>query len=225
MGTSATGFRVARRGLYALRDERGFTLIETILSLSILVVMIGLVLSSLRLGQKSWEKGEEAIEDAAARRFIVKRLSADVGSMYLYIQNNNGRDTYIFKAGEKELGFVTTHHSSGAGMPWGGAMFVVYSVGEKGLTITEKTVPVVESASEQTGRSVELDADISGVRFSYLGENGWGGRWNMESIKRLPRAVRVEFVFRDDRRPLTVTVPVGVTYAPSTDDSAGVKGV
>ncbi|MFQ5442188.1 MAG: prepilin-type N-terminal cleavage/methylation domain-containing protein [Thermodesulfobacteriota bacterium] len=207
-----------------MRDERGFTLIETILSLSILVVMIGLVLSSLRLGQKSWEKGEEALEDAAARRFIVRRLSADVGSMYLYMENGDGRDTYLFNAKENEFGFVTVKSAAGKEMPWGGASFVIYSAGENGLTVTEKTVPVALTAKEQAGRSLELDPGISRVRFEYLGEKGWARRWDAESIKRLPRAVRVEFIFRDDRSPLVVTVPVGVTYSPSTDDSAGVKG-
>jgi len=205
-------------------DERGFTLIEVLLSLSILVVMIGLVLSALRLGQRSMEKGEKAMDDAAVRRFVVKRLSSDVSSMYLYAVSGSGsKNNYLFKGQDRQLGFVTTYHAGSTGMPWGGASYVIYSVGEKGLTITEKTLPFAVVETRQEGRTFELGPSISGVRFSYLGESGWRNRWNPAVQKRLPMAVRAEFSLRDGA-PLVVTVPVWASYDPGETGNQGPGG-
>ncbi len=197
-----------------MRDERGFTLIETILALSILVVMIGLVLSSVRLGQHSWQKGEEAIEDAETRRFVIKRLSTDVASMYPYRENNNGQENYIFKGEENELAFVTSHHSAAAGLPWGGTMLVNYRAGDNGLRIEEKTVPLAVDSVNQAKRVIELGPSIKSLRFSYLGDGGWLDKWDIGANKVLPRAVRVEFIFTEHIMPLSITMPVGVTYDP-----------
>ncbi len=205
----------------SLRDERGFTLIETMLSLSILVIMIGLVLSSMRLGQKAWEKGENAIKDGGTRRFVIKKLGTDVASMYPYVENRNGHDTYIFKGLSNEFAFVTAHKSASTDLPWGGAVFVSYAVSENGLRIVEKTVPLALDSGIEAHRLIELDPDVESVRFSYLGANGWQGTWNLAATKSLPSTVRVELFYRDNKRPLKITLPVGVNYDSSADKTAG----
>ncbi|MFQ5353809.1 MAG: type II secretion system protein GspJ [Thermodesulfobacteriota bacterium] len=218
MFAGITVFERAPKDLVSVRDERGFTLIETILSLSILVIMIGLVLSSVRLGQKSWLKGEAAVEDAGARRFVISRLEADIASMYPYKENMRGIDTYFFKGEEKEFAFVTVHHNVSPGLPWGGAAYVSYTAGSDGLIIREKTVPFAAEALNQAERVLKADPLIKSVTFSYLGENGWSDEWNMAAIKSLPLAVKVKFIYRkDDKSPLLITMPVAVTYDPSAE--------
>ncbi len=202
-------------------NERGFTLIETILSLSILVVMIGLVLSAMRLGQRSWEKGEHAMDDAAQRRFVVKRVSSDVASMYLYRQVNNGTDGFLFYGSEGKLGFVTSHHAGSMGMPWGGVSYVLYSTGEQGLVVTEKTVPFAEGDKGGYARSFVLAPDINRVTFRYLGDSGWNRKWDAKVKKRLPLAVRAEFFFRDRTEPLVVTAPVWASHESADDTPRG----
>ncbi len=207
-------------------DERGFTLIETILSLSILVIMIGLVLSSLRLGQRSMEKGEKALDDATVRRFITKKLSSDVSSMYLYSQNNNGHKTFLFKAGEGGFAFVTSHHAGSTGLPWGGAAFVRYDTGRKGLIVTEKTLPLTDRDQKQVSKVIELSPEVSRVSFRYLGDNGWVKRWDVDSEQRLPRAVRAKFFFKQAaKEPLVVLAPVWASQKPLEEDTPGSKGV
>ena len=211
-------------------DERGFTLIEVMLSLSILVVMIGLVLSALRLGQRSMEKGEEAMDEAAVRRFVVTRLSSDVASMYLYAESAFGnRVNYLFQGDEEELAFVTTYHAGSTGIPWGGATYVRYQRGEDGLSITEKTVPFAPGDVRQDERTFDLGPGIVGVRFSYLGTDEWKKQWDPGLEKRLPLAVRAEFTFRDGGAPLVVTAPVWASYdmeegKTKTKDGIGLDG-
>lgn len=217
MGPGARKFSGPSEAVVSLRDERGFTLIETILSLSILVIMIGLVLTSMRLGQKSWQKGESVVEEAGKEKFVVKRIEADIASMYPYKEKNNGRESYLFAGHENELSFVTVHHSPSPGLPWGGASYVSYSAEDDGLRIREKTIPLATDALNQAQRSIKADSDIKGISFAYLGEKGWSDEWNIEALKRLPMAVRVAIVYRDDKSPLLLTMPVGVTYDPASE--------
>lgn len=207
-----------------VRGEEGFTLIETILALSILVVMLGLVISSLRLGYRSWEKGEGAVDGAASRRFIAMRFSEDAGSMYLYVQKNDVGASYPFSGLEHELGFVTVHRTGMTGAPWGGARYVLYTAGEGGLTVTEKTVPFSYERKHREEKPFVLEAEVKSVSFEYMGEDGWVKRWDVMAGKRLPAAVRARFSFNNDGRPLVVTVPVGVvnsSFVPAGTDGSG----
>ncbi len=213
-----------RRGL-SFRDEGGFTLIETILALSILVVMIGLVLSALRLGQRSMEKGEDALGDAAVRRYLTERLSSDLSSMYLYSQNVDGRERHFFKARQSGFAFVTAHHSGAASLPLGTLTLVSYSVGSKGLIVTEKRTPLAEAANKRIGRTIELAPGVNRVTFTYLGEDGWKKAWDVASTKRLPMAVRAKLFFKDRAiAPLVVLAPVPASHQPFEDASSGSQG-
>ncbi len=198
-----------------IKGDKGFTLIETILSLSILVVLLGLVLSSLRLGQSSWERGEGAVVEAASRRFLVKRFSEDIGSMYLYAESRNGKAEYLLSASPEEFGFVTVNRAGTAGMAWGGARFVSYFAGEEGLGVRERTLPQVSEDPLLGERLIELAPEVDKVSFEYLGAGGWENTWNIKKEGRLPVAVRAEFSFKGDKSNLVVTAPVGVTSTVS----------
>jgi len=208
-----------------LKDEGGFTLIETILALSILVVMIGLVLSALRLGQRSMEKGEDALNDSTARRYITERLSSDLSSMYLYSQNVDGRDRHFFKARQSAFAFVTAHHSGAATLPLGALTLVSYSVGPGGLIVTEKRTPLAEAANKRIGRTIDLAPGVNRVSFTYLGGNGWKKAWDVASTKRLPMAVRAKLFFKDAGiAPLVVLAPVPGSHLPFEDASSASQG-
>src|SRR3972149_6610878 len=96
-----------KRFAYTLRTkagERGFTLIETLLATSILIMLLAILLSAFRLGIRSWEKGEAAVDSIAARRAILSRLPKDVGSMFQYSQDSGaggGGGGALFLAGQK----------------------------------------------------------------------------------------------------------------------------
>ena len=152
--------------------ERGFTLIETLLATSILVMIIAIVLSAFRLGIRSWEKGEAAVDSTAARRAILSRLEKDAGSMYPYSQDSKtAKDgtAQLFTAAEGSLGFVTVSRSL--------AKRVYYSVDSTGLTVREKIVPTADPDSSEGGRLIELAPEVNGVRFEYLGPFGWEDYW------------------------------------------------
>lgn len=184
--------------------ERGFTLIETLLAMSILVMIIAIVLSAFRLGIRSWEKGEAAVDSTAARRAILSRLEMDAGSMYPYSQDSEiAKDgtAQLFSAAEGSLGFVTVSRSL--------AKRVYYSVDSTGLTVREKIVPTADPDASEGGRLIELAPEVNGVRFEYLGPSGWEDDWEGGQEKSLPNAVRAKFSFRDGSTFVAV-FPVGV---------------
>lgn len=199
------------------REELGFTLIETIVTLVILVMVLGIVLSAMRLGIRSWEKGEAVIEGVAARMTVTSKLSGEIGSLYPFTVKTDGADAVLFRGGSKAFGFVTVSGSGIHGLPWGGARWEYYSVRDGKLTVREKTVPGVNVEADDGGRLVELDSGVAEIAFEYLGKDGWEGSWDASDKKALPEAVRIMISFNDGRKAITETVPVGLTHDRQKD--------
>jgi len=198
------------------RNEHGFTLLETLLTLSILVVMLGIVFSAMRMGIRSWEKGDAAAEEMAAVRAITSKLEREIGSAYPYRDMADGTDTVLFTGASEELGFVTVSPGH-SGLPWGGARWVYYSLQGDILTVREKTIPSAGVFRDEGGALMELDRKIDRLAFEYLGEDGWENSWSADDRKALPSSVRVIITFTDGRKPVTKTALVGVAGTISKD--------
>lgn len=202
------------------RDERGFTLIETILTLAILSAMLVIVFSAMRIGLKSWEKGEAAAEDGAATRTVASKLSREIGSAYPYKERIDGNIKVLFTGGSKELGFVTVAPGL-PGLPWGGAKWVHYSLQDDLLTVREKTVPAVDTQKDKGGRLTELDKGVDSLSFEYLGENGWEKSWDVEEEKSFPSSIRVNISYRDGRKPINAPISIGLSQQKKKEAEPG----
>ena len=199
-----------------IRDEQGFTLLETLLTLSILVVMLGIVFSAMRMGIRSREKGDAAAEEMAAVRAITSKLEREIGSAYPYRDVADGTEMVLFTGGSNELGFVTASPGH-TGLPWGGARWVHYSLSGDVLIIRENTIPSANVLRVDGGALMELDRKIDRLAFEYLGEDGWENSWSADDRKALPASIRVSVTFTDGRMPVTKTALVGAAGAISKD--------
>ncbi len=65
----------------SLRTE-GFTLLEVIISLTILALMAGMVFSSLRLALNSYEKSQGRLVEEAERRVLFDHIKRQIGSLF-----------------------------------------------------------------------------------------------------------------------------------------------
>lgn len=202
------------------RDERGFTLIETILTLAILSAMLVIVFSALRIGLKSWEKGEAAAEDGAATRTITSKLAREISSAYPYKERKDGNVRVLFTGGSTELGFVTVAPGL-PGLPWGGAKWVHYSRRDDVFTVREKTIPAADTEKDKGGRTTELDKGVDTLSFEYLGENGWEKSWDVEEEKSLPSSIRVNISYKDGRKPISATAAIGLSMQKKKEAEPG----
>lgn len=191
-------------------DESGFTLIETILTFVILAMIAVILLASLRLGIRSWEKGENSVEATAAKKSIVVRMTRDVGSMFPYMLREEGAVNYLFSGAQDELSFVTSTHTGGVVTPWGGTKLVYYHTVDATLVLREVTLPPSKERPAESSYELELLKGISRVSFEYMGPEGWMSTWNADANSSLPSAVKATIAYENDSGPLTFIMPVGV---------------
>lgn len=60
--------------------EAGFTLIEILISLTILSLVLGVIMGGFRLGNRTWEKGEQRLEELQRLRSVFQFLVQDIKS-------------------------------------------------------------------------------------------------------------------------------------------------
>lgn len=208
-----------------LGDQRGFTLLETILAMSIVVVIVGVLLMAMRLGISSWDKGESYVEATSAKRYLVEMLVMDVSSIYPYAVDSplsvTDEKDFVFFGKPHSIVFVTAARTSVTGIPWGGFRWVRYGVDEGGLKIREKTVPSDAMLEEDGGAEFALEPGVSGIDFSYYGDDGWQESWDMAAKQKLPGAVKAKISFKDGRTPLAMTMPVSIMQPMSNASAAG----
>ena len=58
------------------RTDRGFTLVEVMVSLAIMLMVVTVAFSGLRVGLDAWERGSRAL-DQMERRATLERLMRD----------------------------------------------------------------------------------------------------------------------------------------------------
>lgn len=64
------------------RSVRGFTLIELIVSLTILALMAGIVFSALRMAVSTFDRSQTRIDEAATKRALFEQIKRQIGSLF-----------------------------------------------------------------------------------------------------------------------------------------------
>lgn len=193
------------------RNENGFTLLETLLTLAILGVLLVIVLTAMRLGVRSWEKGAAAIEEGRMKRNFFSMLSDEISSMYPYRQKERMESRYVFIGANESLGFVTTIPGNEPGLTFAGARWVYYSVRENGLTVREKIITSTNVEDDTGGNLIELEPDIEKVSFEYMGEGGWENGWDADSKKSLPKMIKALIKYKNGRNGFGIVSLTRVT--------------
>ena len=173
------------------RDSWGFTLIEVLVSLTIMAMIVTVAFTGLSVGIDSWRRGSQKI-DELDRRFALERVIQRQVAL---------ADSRLFQGSDRELEFRSTYSLvNGQGDP----VWVRYRVDSDKFLYAEMPLPEYspESASELPTQSL---GSLSPVVFRYLsstpaGEPVWVGEWSKEMG--LPAAVR--FQIGDD----LLTVPL-----------------
>ena len=177
------------------QGQRGFTLLELVLALSIVAAMLAIVFGGLRVGVRAWQRGEERTESQQHSRSLNALLAQSLGGTtpYLSAAAAGVQPEVLFQGQSDKLSFVTV--SAPFPLPALIAFTAVtLSIDEgdrPGLAVREKALPNEEPFEDVP--PIVVDPTFTAVRFRYLrdAEGSWEETWDGAQERAVPRAVEV----------------------------------
>jgi general secretion pathway protein J len=188
------------------KSQRGFTLLEVILAMTIFALMGTILYGAFSLGHGAVEKSQAVFERNQRLRSTGELLGSYIRSSYPY--RSSPQDAAIFFTGEeRQLAFVSSFSLAmgGRGMA---KVRLFWQADEKrgGVLRLEEETPVRVESEEghETHRSGLVVRDgIKDFRISYLDpqseDEQWEERWDASERKTLPRAVRLNYRTEEGR--------------------------
>lgn len=186
-------------------DYRGFTLLELIISLTIVSLVAVLVYTTLNIGARAAQSGETRSVDNQRARAAISLITRHLKSAYpLSLQGEKGTFLYFF-GGPKELSFI-----SGAGRPEAGGLekvtyFLREQDGRRSLWVrtSAPTLPadLLQDREGSLQQESEVLPDVEDVAWEYLKRSQqlnsrsrpkeeWTDWWDGEKEQTLPAAIR-----------------------------------
>lgn len=176
--------------------EGGFTLLELMISLTLLAVMLAMVNSSFGLALRMVPRGEDLAARSARFRAATSIITRQVRSAVNFPGKTEDEETFPYFWGDpSSFSFVTAapQHRGGEGLGW-----VTYWTDGHALWMGERLIFSAESVSgdapDPSSTTVLLDG-LSSVSFEYLKLEGddseWRAEWDPMDEQDLPAAIRV----------------------------------
>jgi len=207
------------RRIAAVRNDGGFTLVELLVSLALLVIMLALINGALRFGLRAWEMSDQLERTqslTAFRNLLAQRLTE---TLPLLSWDDSGVPQPTFHGAADQVTFLTSMPSRN-GMPAG-----LFSASLKLLAAPGLGRPLSLELSAVTGANapgvgshapVLLD-NVTQVTIRYYGtperaaRPKWLDEWEKQTTLPALVAVDVQFAPGDPRAwaPLTAELKLG----------------
>lgn len=198
----------------ARRSERGFTLLELVLALSIVAAMLTVLFGGLRVSLRAWQKGDERAEALQHARSLTQLVELSLGGIHPYTGPVGAAKqiTLLFDGQAERLSFVTVAPPlpSGPSIAYTAVTLSMETGSSPGLAIREKALPNFD-AFESVPPAL-MDPGITAIKFRYLRDaSTWEETWDGAQERALPRAVEVTLTTAvngrvQEQRPLTVPI-------------------
>lgn len=201
-----------------MRDSRGFTLLELVLAITIVGTIALIALGALRIGQRSWEKGDAVVEENQRLRVATERIRQQVAAAAIYISPGENDTVIGFEGDGRDIRFVS--RISLVPNREQGLVYVHYRVVETadhGRVLEFYERPVVMLSPSLYGESDPADyhrliEGMADMNWAYRGGGEtmvvpWQAGWDAGESLTLPAAVRLS-LRSDDDPPLTVVIRV-----------------
>lgn len=194
--------------------RRGFTLVEVVITLTLLGLICLIIFGAFRLGLSAWERGDEAKEGFQKARMVSEMIAQQVKSAVPYkIKTQKAEGDYLaFKGDGRSLKFVSAMPIRGKQPE--GLVYVRYEFKEDGteggrLILYEQRVLNKDFFEEEPNEdlAVPLLGGVSSVRFEYFREEDplnnrleeWLEEWQAKDEKRLPKAVKMTIMLKNEK--------------------------
>ncbi len=209
--------------------QTGFTLLELLISLTIVAVIVTIISGSLKISVRAWEKGEKDTETNQRFRVVMERMENQVSSMLTPYPGDLTKKFY-FKGDRQSLAFPSlVSLIPGENL---GKFFVRYKLkenedGNYTLIFYEKNmIRLLDKKiwkEPEEDEFYELIPKIKACGFSYLEKAGaldpdnlddeknfplWVEKWDSEKKKKLPLAIKIELEPDSEASPFILFIPL-----------------
>ena len=201
-------------GMFVLA-ARGFTLLEVMITLTILSMMLVIIFGAFRLGLSAWQRGDSTKEEYQRFRTASDLMLRQVKSMVpLKIKTEKAEGDYLaFEGKRRSLKFVSALPVKSRKLE--GLVYAMYEFKDGGseggrLVLYEERALNKDffEVGPKEDSGVTLLEEVSEVRFEYCRpadpdksqEEKWEEEWNAKEEKALPKAVRVSITYKNEKR-------------------------
>ena len=88
-------------------SEAGFTLLELLISITLLVVIVTITMGAMRMGSRSVASGERKMDTQERFRTVLSLMDAQIQSQVPLTYEEDGKKRYYFSGDGKTLRFST----------------------------------------------------------------------------------------------------------------------
>jgi len=214
----------------SLLNESGFTLVEVLVAVAVLMIVIGAIYGAFRAGNQSSVMVQEDADLHQTARVLLGRMTSELSSVYTLasvgtsgcaIQGTSAADNG-YPAGFDTLTFATLSHQPCCPVSQNGDVCTVtYSAQctsdgtPTGLFLTEDYTMGLSSAvtSSSALPSMQVSPLVVGMICTYLDPttNEWQDDWVNQTT--LPSAVRIELILQTQRKgaqPISVASTINL---------------
>lgn len=178
-------------------SQSGFTIIELLVSLTIMTAILGIVGSALRTLSKNWEANADRIErlEMISRAYDI--FARDVSGLRRMVRRTEKGGEFVFAGSSSGLSFVTTEPAYPTNP---GVYFLNYRVEANGpqADLLRERTPYTKALAKFPGatpaNSVPIVQGAFTYRFSYALRTKSNAMWQEKWVKanRMPDLIRLE---------------------------------
>ena len=203
--------------------NKGFTLLELLISIVMLGIIMVILVGALRLGFRSVESGEKKMESLERMRVSLSMIDSQIQSQIPLTYQEEETTKYYF-TGEKDSLQFSTNYSIWGGQK--GYVIVTYSVSteEEGKAVLYASEHIV--GVEETKETKLLDAfDDIYFEYFYKGPTDEVGNWveQWTDTSKIPEKIKVHLI--SGKKDLSLVIPVRIGRSMLQTDLFTTTGV
>jgi prepilin-type N-terminal cleavage/methylation domain-containing protein len=189
-------------------SDGGFTLLELLISITLLVVIVAITMGAMRIGSRSVASGERKMDEQERFRTVLSLMDAQIQSQIPLTYEEDGKKRYYFSGDGKTLRFLTNYSI------WGGQRgYVIVNYTVKADNTGKEVLYAGEQVPGIEGRRDIRLMEATRISFEYFHKNRVEehGKWleMLSGESFIPEKVKVHIMEGTNNLFLVFPVRVG----------------